>query len=473
MTRKSLAIGAASALVLAGFSVAPANAAGLADKSFVSLAPTSGTAYTVVSGNGKTFSLTANEATTIAGAGRNMKFLVTDADSKIEPTIATTGRTVAIADNLVVDATDSATSSITIALAGDKLAVGDQFYFDAALNVDGFADVGGGLADRDAAAANTIYTVASVVANTSFTFVGGDMSVLDGTDDTGAVDGAVNIKVIREARAADGSYVVDTGSATDASNETLVLAQGNETTTRSVTVTAWVDANGNDTIDATEYTSETRTVTFKKASEITGVVTLTQPTLADTALTASVTTTPTLNGAQMSDNDISVKFTRQGSTATLAASATDTVGDGSGTAGKTAWDATNSEWDATAYMILSADDTPWTGLANANDTVSTGTYTARPYIGTDAIAAAVSAVVGTTQADDVKASIAGTANNDAKTNEDGTNATTVVARTANDVVVSATIYDAAGDAVGAGVKGNRYVECRDWNHQRKRRSHKR
>ena len=451
-TRKSLAIGAASALVLAGFSVAPANAAGLADKSFVSLAPTSGTAYTVVSGNGKTFSLTANEATTIAGAGRNMKFLVTDADSKIEPTIATTGRTVAIANDLVVAATDSATSSITIALAGDKLAVGDQFYFDADLNVDGFADADDGLADRDAAAADTIYTVASVVANTSFTFVGGDMSVLDGTDDTGAVDGAVNIKVIREARAADGSYVVDTGSATDASNETLVLAQGNETTTRSVTVTAWVDANGNDTIDATEYTSETRTVTFKKASEITGVVTLTQPTLGDTSLTASVTTTPTLNGAQMSDNDISVKFTRQGSTATLAASATDTVGDGSGTAGKTAWDATNSEWDATAYMILSADNTPWTGLLNANDTVSTGTYTARPYIGSDAIAAAVSAVVGATQADDVKASIAGTANNDAKTNEDGTAATAVVARTASDVVVSATIYDAAGDALGAGVK---------------------
>ena len=440
MTRKGLAIGAASALVLAGFSAAPASAAGLADKSFVSLAPTSGTAYTVVSGNAKTFSLTANEATTIAGAGRNMKFLVTDADSKLEPTIATTGRSVAVADNAAIATTVGAGATdvvkVALATASSKLAVGDKFFFSGADLVGD--DGGAGGTDEKVADDDTIFTVSAVTAN-DFSFVT-NVDLADA--DTDGVNGAVTLKVIREARAADGSFVVDTGSATDASNETLVLAQGNETTTRSVTVTAWVDANGNDTIDATEYTSETRTVTFKKASEIVGTVSFDQPTLGDANLTASITTNPTLNGEQVGANMVHGVFTRQGA-----------AGNGPDAA---VWNAATGAWDASLDIdvdysggvngIAGGD---WSGASAA---VITGTYTARPYILTTAINAAVSAVVGATQADDVKASIAGTANNDAATNENGTAATAVAARTGSDVVVSATIYDAAGDAVGAGVK---------------------
>ena len=60
MTRKSLALGSAAALIATGFSALPANAAGLADTSFVSLAPTTGTSYTTIAGSTYTFSLKAN-----------------------------------------------------------------------------------------------------------------------------------------------------------------------------------------------------------------------------------------------------------------------------------------------------------------------------------------------------------------------------------------------------------------------------
>ena len=92
MTRKSLALGAAAALVVTGFSAMPANAAGLADTSFVSLAPTTGTEYGMNAATGVTFSMTSNEAATISTG--NMKFLVTDASGVIEPdaTAVTTAR---------------------------------------------------------------------------------------------------------------------------------------------------------------------------------------------------------------------------------------------------------------------------------------------------------------------------------------------------------------------------------------------
>ena len=89
MTRKSLALGAAAALVVTGFSAMPANAAGLADTSFVSLAPTTGTEYGVIAADGNTFSMTSNEASTVSTG--NLKFLVTDPSGVVLPGATTTG----------------------------------------------------------------------------------------------------------------------------------------------------------------------------------------------------------------------------------------------------------------------------------------------------------------------------------------------------------------------------------------------
>ena len=78
MTRKGLALGSAAALVVTGFSALPANAAGLADTSYVSLAPTTGTEYTVL--HDQYFDLTASFADTLAGVStRDLKFKIDDA----------------------------------------------------------------------------------------------------------------------------------------------------------------------------------------------------------------------------------------------------------------------------------------------------------------------------------------------------------------------------------------------------------
>jgi len=123
------------------------------------------------------------------------------------------------------------------------------------------------------------------------------------------------------------------------------------------------------------------------------------------------------------------------------------------------WDATNSEWDATlatnsnstsgGTQVQGNTGADWSALSTA----IAGTYSARPFIGTTAIATAVSATTGSTQADDVKAEIVASANNDGGKNETAASATTVNARSGSTVTVTATIYDNASPAavVGAGI----------------------
>ena len=439
MTRKSLAIGAVSALVIAGFSALPANAAGLADKSFVSLAPTTGVGFTVVSGNGKTVSITSNEATSASGTGRNLKFLVTDPDSAIEPTVASTRRVLPTFVTSDKVAFDHATNTVTLedeSAASIDLVVGDVVSFSAA-----FETTTGTVQMNDA---NVPYTVTAVATNT-FSFVSANTEAValssNVTLEVITVGGVIS--VLREARATDGSYVVDTGVASDSTDEVLVLAQGNETTTRSVTVTAWVDANGNDAIDSTEYTSPTETVTFKKASEIVGTATWSVPALGDANLVATFTTAPVLNGVQVGNSLLTGKFTRQG---------TALVG-----YDLAAWNATNGNWD------LSLDANGGGGTVSGNTSgnwsspdlgaVTAGTYSVNTTIGTTVIGTAVAVVVGSTQADDVKSTIAGTANVNAAANETASSATGVAARSGSTVTVTATVYDNASTpaVVGAGI----------------------
>jgi hypothetical protein len=310
MTRKGLALGAASALLISGFSALPASSAGLADTSFVSLAPTTGTEYGTFAAATTTFSMTANEAATVSVG--NLKFLVTDAAGVIEPTIATTGRVETLADNVVITTTVGvgATDVVSIASAAiaTTLTVGDKFYF-----VDDLSgDDGGANGTAEKVADNdTIFTVSAVVANTSFAFTTNVDLADNGTD---GVNGAITLQVIREARhATNGTFVVDSGISSAATNETLVL-KADGATSRSVTVQAWMDANGNDLLDSTEYASPLRTVTFTKPSELVSTVGM-SPIPGDVSLTASISTTPVLNGQQVlaADADfVNAAFTRQG-----------------------------------------------------------------------------------------------------------------------------------------------------------------
>jgi len=435
LTLKGAAFGALVALSISA--VAPASAAGLADTSFVSLAPSSGSAYAVVADAGKTFSLTSNEASLVAGG--DLKFLVSDASDTLVSGVTSSGREITVADNsatlITIGAGATDTIRITDATLAAGLTTGDRIVFDADLVGDGNTSITGLASDA------TAFEVTVSGNNVTFTT---DLSLDTEADLSGAINGAVTGKVISEARDATAhNFVVDTGSHTATSNSTLVLASASSTS-RVAEVTAWIDSNDNDVIDSTEYVSPTRSVTFKKASEITGSLVWTAPALGDTSLVAKVATTPELNGSQMSTNDVSVKFTRQGSTSTLAASAA---------GGQTSWNSTDKLWVATADTTLSADDIPWAGLLNAADAVIAGTYTARPYIGATAIAAASAIDVSSTQANDVKSTIAATADNLAAKNETAATASAVVVRTGKSLTVTAKIYDDATTPalVGAGI----------------------
>jgi hypothetical protein len=137
MTRKGLALGAASALLISGFSALPASSAGLADTSFVRLAPTTGTEYGMVAEDGTTFSLTANEAATVSDG--NLKFLVTDPAGTIVPAAGTTGAVTNTVTDASLKAAVAATGLITVAVTAPD---GEYiFYADANLTNDGTNDI--------------------------------------------------------------------------------------------------------------------------------------------------------------------------------------------------------------------------------------------------------------------------------------------------------------------------------------------
>ena len=321
-TRKSIALGAASALIVTGFAGLPANAAGLADTSFVTLAPSAGTEYAVLSGNSKEFTLTANEATSIVGG--SLSFLVEDGDNGVEPKASETTNS-----TFTIESASATTTKLTVTKTNHKLVTGDvvvlagfQIGTDAAGGTDTFA------ADTEINDASYVITVTDENTFTVDETFAGALAAASPAGDAGAKfikPATGTVELVRTKRSAvDGSYVVISGIASSATNETLTLVTGAaETATRTIDVTAWVDANGNRVIDGNEYVSPTRTVTFIKASEVVASTSLTYPTPGDTSVTATVTLTPNLNEQQdMAAGDIKIGFTRPGSTATVAANAT-------------------------------------------------------------------------------------------------------------------------------------------------------
>ena len=448
MTRKSLALGAAAALVVTGFSAMPANAAGLADTSFVSLAPTTGTSYTTLAGSDYTFSLTANEASTVTGGA--FKFLVSDPSDVIEPGIvaaseAANYRTVAVADNSVIAITNGTGATDTVKITDSVLAAalvtGDLVYFPAVLAADDGNDA------SSATLAGTDIAFSVTVAGNDVSFTSNlDLAALTAND---GVLGAQAIRVIREARdTVDNDFVVDTGTTSAGTSSVLVL-KSDSAVTRSVTVTAWVDSNGNDAIDSTEYASPARTVTFKKSTEVALSTRIDAQTIGASAITASVTTVPELNGPQVlaiSGTALAIGFTRQ-ATALVNYDA------------DLSWDAVNNEFDGTiapnaaavtAYSVAGGN---WS-TGGLSSTIIAGTYSATGYL---VAFTTLSPTVYTTTAaavtDDVKAAVAGSVDITPASSDTSANPVAGVSvRTGQTtVVVTATVYNAAGDAVGAGI----------------------
>jgi hypothetical protein len=461
---KFLAIGASSALAVAGLSV-PASAAGLADKTFVSLLPQTGTEYTVL--HDQYFDLKSNAASTIATAG-NIKFLVADttASTLFDVDVNAAGAdavTAAVISNPGISAaaaamTASTASDSIITIAGHGLAIGDTivisgvtgtnnadfnetYEIDAtsftvntftttpAINntgpktFDASATIVKRISSRNAA--GTLLTIHStahgLVAGDKVTLAGFSGASLDGTYTSTVVDAnsfsipttalqaesdanntstvtRVNSTVLDTAAAiksfsttlgfvsligatpvvqttafaspsngrtsvTDGTYVVDSNVATATDDKVLRLVN-NTAGNLTVNVTAWVDSNDNGAIDATEYTSEVRAITFKKSTDIVATTSI-SPIVGDTHLTATITTTPVLNGQQVLAQDpdyVNANFTRQGSTATRIA-----LADWTAISNQTSlWNDTSKSFSVKAGLrvITGVDDIDgvWTGL---------------------------------------------------------------------------------------------------------------
>ncbi|MEY4962400.1 MAG: hypothetical protein RLZZ249_1097 [Actinomycetota bacterium] len=304
MTLRGLALATVAALGFSGVATLPASANGI-DSGFVSLSPKTGTEYTVLATAGATFTLTANEASTL-NVG-SLKFLVTDPSGVVEVATGTSGRTFTLAgEDSNNQFSVSASGAVTVVSSYSALvAAGDRFELSADLK----STVSAALKTQ-VTASGAIFAVGTA-SSTVFQFDGGNAAAVAKQN----LSIPSTVKVLREARdTVKNQFVVDTGTNDSTATSDLVLTVTG-TTTREVTVVAWKDSNANDLIDSTEYQSPVRTVTFKKASELAVATSLTVVP-GDQSLSARVTTTPVLNGNQMLAQNggfLNVAFTRQDS----------------------------------------------------------------------------------------------------------------------------------------------------------------
>ncbi|WP_415274240.1 beta strand repeat-containing protein [Aquiluna sp. Uisw_065] len=318
-TQKGLAFGAGVALVSSMFAAAPANAA---IEGFVTLAPSSGvqSAYAVIADTGNTFSIRATQGASAKFTGKELKFLVTDPEAEFVPAADGTSAFVNLdedfteADTMVIDKTAN-TVTITAADLATELGTGGYIFLDGAL-----------IGEEDGGAGATGATVASADTPYYATVDGNDITFKTEIDISGAgatfavdqneeVKTTVTVNQLSNLRGSNNSFVVDTGD-DDAANADLKLLSPN-TTTKSVTVQAFVDYVENDKIDSLDYVSPAREITFVALADLDGSIALTPPNTLDASLTATISTTPVINGVQVADDDLlAAVFTRQGSNQT-------------------------------------------------------------------------------------------------------------------------------------------------------------
>ena len=334
MTQKGLALGAGLALVASGLGVAPANALGQADTSYVSLSARTGTELTVL--NDQYFDLKANGIDTISGTGgKDLKFLVSDPLSKVFVDQSQATAASALYDNAVGATNDLDTvigdgTTTTVTVATDALITGEKIFLYNFSDATAATALNGKLATQASATTATF----AAATNATLTPTDGKAESTIGLNSRAAilanaaidndlfvaatVTTSIEGKTISGGRATDGTFVVNTETNANTSDRLLRLVT-NSATTYSVDVTAWVDSNDNGLIDTTEYVSPMRTVTFQKPGDLTVSTALT-PIAGDEALTANISTTPTLNGEQVLAQDgvfLNTAFTRQGSAVTV------------------------------------------------------------------------------------------------------------------------------------------------------------
>jgi hypothetical protein len=333
-TRKGIALGATVALAAAGFVGTPASAAGLYVSGYVNVSPTTGTFYSVLTGNAKEFSLTSNFANAAEDSGEFLKFLVTNAEEDI----------------VVKDGSSSQYS--VVATSGSQADAGEIVSLVAPANNFKVGDTVT-VTGATAGTINGTFTL-TTASGTSLQYVG---TAITGGDVASETEN-ITVKLTTPGyTAATDSFVFNTKSDNNNADKTLVLKTGNITTARTATVTAWIDSNDDDDIDAGEYVSDMRTIVWNKLTDVSVVTAMTAPVVGATSLTATITTTPILNGSQTGLAVIDGSFTRQGSTALVES-------------GSATQSATTGVFTVTAGLNQTSNVTPWTGYFPASTIVT-------------------------------------------------------------------------------------------------------
>ena len=191
-------------------------------------------------------------------------------------------------------------------------------------------------------------------------------TVLAANDELAGAENAVFIDPdsLGSARAADNSYVIDSGQSTAGDQPVIELIATEDDVSRSASVTAFVDLFADDSIAASEYASEPVTVQFVDEDDLTVTTDLVAPNEGDQTLTAKVTTSPMLNEGQLGNTDwVRAIFTREDSAVTaisLAMTQNDTTG---------VWsNATGIELDSAddQFLLYTDDDTAINGDGDAS-----------------------------------------------------------------------------------------------------------
>jgi trimeric autotransporter adhesin len=392
VTRKGLAFGALVALASTAIAGAPASAAGE-----VLLAPSEGTGYTVSTTD--TFTLNASLASgQVASNIAQLKYkVVTDGSFIAKATVTSAGQTA----------------------------------FDVYTNATG---------------------IANSAANKGATGVGATNYV------------AANVQTAKVIAPVTGSnfpnptslntIAVSVDSTSNATTATTGDAAATTTATKTVAVTAWIDSNNDGVVDSGEF-QETRTVTFKKYSEITPTVALVAPNTGDASIAATVAWGD-VNVDQVAGEGVNFGYSH-GSTPTVVAVASGTGATYSSTTGK--WTLTTAGTLASATTAYAQAKIGSTLLGSAvSGTVTARTITsvtANAVTGNDAIADA-SVTANASQTARVRTNGSWTASVKALDT-----ATTPVAKAGAAVVATvatnATLSATAGSVVSVTVNGTTYT----------------
>ena len=377
---------------------------------------------------------------TAAATSTTFAFDVADATvdaATVTPSSATASFKTVAASAATVDTNEV---SITVAngahfVTGDIVTVGGTFDDSASADKTGdltLTAVDGNVLTADLTAADGDMSLSSATVTlktpiTTTTLLG--RNVLVGKDlGNWRILGAADADVAVSARDVDdNSFVVETIDNSVANDMILRLVNTDGTETYSATVTAWVDNNDNNEIDATEQVSPTRSVTFYDESDLTVTSNFVAPVIGAStdALQTFITVSPELNGEQVG-------------TAATEISGTYTVQSGSVS------NLTTNTYDK--------DTKSW--RVDGDNTIVEGTYTFRAKVNGVAVGTVYTQTVAAAVAHDTTAVVEATDNTtyvkSETANATWSSAETSTVRVGKSATVTASIVDEDDVALGAG-----------------------